>query len=388
MEGRTVKTKIAAAAVAVLLLSLVGVRVLAVTGAARRPGEAAPRPPLVPAVRVARGDVEQRVVVTGSIRARNAVVVRAELPGRIASLAARVGDAVRPGQVLATIDHDELAWQAKAARAAVEVARANADGARLEHARTKALHDGDAAPAAQLEAAGVRLALARAQLAQAEAAAGLADEQVRKARITAPIAGVVSRRSVEVGGQVAAGAEAFAIEDVAALKLESAVEAAEWASLAPGVPAEVAVDARPGETFPGKVTVRAPSLDPATRRATIEIEIENGAGKLLPGAFARATITATRIPDAVVLPREAVVDAPGGALVWRLADGKAHAVKPRLGAADARRVVVVDGLAEGELVATAGQASLADGGPAEAAIAPEGVRTASLDAPRAARDGR
>lgn len=382
------KTKIAVAAAALLLLALVAARVLAVTGASRLSGDAAPRPPLVPAARVARGDVEQKVVVTGSIRARSAVVVRAELPGKIASIAVRVGDAVRPGQVLATIDHDELAWQAKAAHAAVDVARANAEGARLEHARTKALHDGEAAPAAQLDGAGVRLALARAQLAQAEAAAGLADEQVRNARITAPIAGVVARRRVEVGAQVAVGAEAFGVEDVSALKLESAVDATEWAGLAPGAEAEVTVDARPGETFRGKVTVRAPSLDPATRRATIEIEIENGAGKLLSGTFARATVAASRIQGAIVLPREAVVEAPGGALVWRLAGGKAEAVKPRLGATDGRRVVVLDGLAEGDLVATAGQAGLAHGGPAEPAVAPEGVRTASLETAPHTNDAR
>ncbi|HET8542692.1 MAG TPA: efflux RND transporter periplasmic adaptor subunit [Anaeromyxobacter sp.] len=374
------KTKIAAATVTVLLLALVAARVLAVTGASRRAADDGPRPPLVPAARVVRGDVAQTVVLTGSIRARNAVVVRPELPGRIASVAVQVGDAVRAGQVLAIVDHDEIVWQAKAARAAVEVARANVDGAGLEHARTKALHDGDAAPTAQLEAAGVRLALARAQLAQAEAAAGLAEEQVRNARVVAPISGVVARRAVDVGAQVAVGAEAFAVEDVSTLKLESAVDASGWMRLAPGAAAEVAVDARPGETFRGKVSVRAPSLDPATRRATVEIEIENASGKLLPGTFARATVAAGRVEGALVAPREAVVDAPGGAIVWRLAGGKAEAVKPRLGASDGRRVVVLDGLAEGDLVATAGQAELAHGGPAEPAAAAEGVRTASLEA--------
>lgn len=375
------KTKLAAAAAAVLLLTLVAFRVLAVTGASRRGADEAPRPPLVPAARVARGDVEERVVLTGSIRARNAVVVRPELPGRIASVAVRVGDTVRAGQVLATVDHDEIAWQARAARAAVAVARANADGAELDYGRTKELYDGEAASPAQLDQADVRLALARAQLAQAEAAAGLAEDKVADARITSPIAGVVSRRAVDVGAQVAVGAEAFSVEDVSTLKLESAVDAAEWTRLAPGARAEVAVDARPGERFRGEVTVRAPSLDPSTRRATVEIEIENASGKLLPGTFARATVAAGRAEGAIVAPREAVVDGPGGAVVWRLAGGRAEAVKPRLGASDGARVVVLDGLAEGDLVATGGQAQLGHGGPAEPAVSPDGVRTASLETP-------
>jgi membrane fusion protein (multidrug efflux system) len=376
-----VKTKIVTGVAAALLLALVAARVLAVTGASRT-GADAPRPPLVPAATVARGAVERQVVLTGSIRARNAVVVRPELPGRIEAVHAKVGDAVRAGQVLATVDHDELAWQARAARAAVDLARANLRGARLEHARTRELHEGGAAPAAQLDAASVRLAQAEAQLAQAEAAAGLAGEQVRNARIVTPISGLVARRSVDVGAQVGPQAEAFAVEDVSALKLESAVDAVEWALLAPGAAAEVTVDAAPGLTFRGKVTLRSPSLDPATRRATVELEVENRSGKLLPGMFARAVVSAGRVEGAVVVPREAVVERAGGAIVWRLAGGKAETVKPRLGAADARSVVVLEGLAEGDVVATAAQASLAHGAPADAAIA-DGIRTASAGTPAA-----
>lgn len=375
------KTKIAAAAAAVLLLALVAFRVHAVTSAARRTGDEGQRAPLVPAALIARGDVEEQVVLTGSIRARNAVTVRPELPGKVSYVAVRVGDPVRAGQLLAMLDHDEIVWQAKAARAAVELSRANVDGARLEHARVKALHDGEAAPTAQLDAAQVRLSVARAQLAQAEAAAGLAEEQVEKARITSPISGVVSRRGVDAGAQVAVGGEGFSVEDVSTLKLESAVGAEEWMRLAPGSAAEVTVDARPGETFDGKVTVRAPSLDPATRRATIEIEIENASGKLLPGMFARATVAAGKVRGALVAPRAAVVAGPGGALVWRLAGGKAEAVKPRLGPSDGRHVVVLDGLAEGDVVATAGQAELAQGAPAEPALPRDGVRTASAATP-------
>lgn len=377
------KTKISIGVALALLLALVAVRVSAVAGASRRAGQDPPRAPIVPAARLLRGDVEEKVLLTGSIRARNAVEVHPELAGRVEALHVRLGDRVRSGQVLATLAHDDIAWQAKAAHAAVALARANLDGARVEHGRTKVLHDGGMVPPAQLDAAAVRLAAAEAQLAQAQAAAGLADEQVRKARVVAPIAGAVTRRAVDVGAQVGPAAAAFAVEDVSTLKLESAVEAAEWARLAPGAIAEVTVDARPGETFRGVVAARAPSLDPATRRATVEIEIENGAGKLLPGMFARAVVAAGRVEDAVVAPREAVVDGPGGAVVWRLAGGKAEAVKPRLGASDGRRVVVLGGLEEGDVVATAGQAALAHGGAADPAL-DAGVRTASAGAPAGA----
>ncbi len=224
----------------------------------------------------------------------------------------------------------------------------------------------------------MRLALAQGQLAQAEAAAGLAEKQVRNARIVSPIDGVVTRRPIDVGAQVGPQTAAFAVEDLSSLKLESAVDGAEWVRLAPGAAAEVTVDARPGKVFRGTVTLRSPSLDPANRRAAVEIEVENGSGQVLSGMFARAAVTASRIGDALVAPREAIVDGPGGAVAWRIAGGRAEAVKVRLGASDERSVVVLDGLSEGDLVATAGQSSLVSGAPAQAA---EGIRTAAAGAP-------
>lgn len=370
------KTKILLAAVGALLIALVALRV---AGAAASQEQAeAVRPPLVPVAKVARGEVAQRVSLTGTVRARNAVEVHPEAAGRVEEIQAKVGDVVRAGQVLATLKHDEIAWQDRAAQAAAQVARASLSGARLEHQRTKELHARDAAPLAQLEAAGVRLALAEAQLAQAEAAAGLARQQLQNARIRSPIAGVVTRRAVDVGAQVGPQAPAFTVEDLRALKVETAVDAEDWARLAMGAYVEVAVDARPGEVFEGRVALRSQSLDPATRRAPVEIEVASASGKLVPGMFARALVDAGRAPGELVVPREAVVQGPDGAVVWRIANGRAEAVKARLGASDNRSAVVLGGLAEGEVVAVAGQDSLSHGGPAEAAVP---SRTASVAQP-------
>jgi RND family efflux transporter MFP subunit len=283
-----VKKKILLGASLALLLGVVALRVAAVAQAAR-PAAPPPRPEPVPAALPAAPD-DERVVLTGSIRARNAVEIHPEMSGRIEKIHAKVGDVVHAGQLLATLEHDELAWGEKAARAAVDLARANLAGARLEHARTKELHAGGAAASAQLDQAGVRLALAEAQLAQAEAAAGLAAEGVRNARLVSPIAGVVTRRPVDVGAQVGPATVAFAVEDLSSLRLESAIDAASWPRFAVGTPVEVTADARPGETFRGAVTLRARSLDPVTRRAPVEIEIAGAEGKLLPGMFARAAV--------------------------------------------------------------------------------------------------
>jgi membrane fusion protein, multidrug efflux system len=328
----------------------------------------APAAPRVRAARVGRADVAQRVAVTGTIRARNEVEVHPEAAGRVETLHAAVGDRVRAGQLLGVLEHDEAAWQAKAAEAVVAVARANQDGAKLEWTRTQELEQGGAVTAAQVDGAKVKLALAEAQVAQAVAAAGLAHENVANARVVTPIAGTVTRRPVDVGAQVDPGKVVFAVHDLSALKLATAVEAADWARLAKGGAATVSVDALPGETFAAKVTLIAPALDPATRRAEVELEVENRGGRLIPGLFAQAELAAGGVKGAVVVPREAVVDGPGGAVVWRIRDGKAEALRPRLGAGDGKHVVVIEGLAEGDVVVTNGQGSLVHGGAAEVVL--------------------
>lgn len=350
-----------------VLVLLVGYRLQATVRSARKP-EPPAAPVRVAAVRVARGDVAERVAVTGTIRARNEVEVHPELAGRIAAVHAKVGDRVRAGEVLAEIAHEELAWQAKAADAALAVARANLDGARLEGERTEELHRGGAATPAQLDAARVKRALCEAQVAQAAAAAGLAHQQVANARITTPVDGVVIRRPVDVGARVEPGTVAFAVHDLSALKLASAIEAADWARIGLGALATVTTDALPGETFAARVTLRAPALDPATRRAEVELALENPRGRLVPGMFARAELAAGAVRGALVIPAAAVVESPGGAIVWRIRGGKAEALRPRLGARDGVRVVVEDGLAEGDVVVTAGQGALVHGGAAEAVL--------------------
>src|SRR5207248_6623405 len=131
---------------------------------------------------------------------------------------------------------------------------------------------------------------AEAQVAQAEAAAGLAAQQLENSRIESPISGTVIRRPVNVGAFVGPQTVAFTLQDVAALKLESSVDAAGFARLVKGAEAEVVIDSLPGETFKGKVTLLSPSLDAQTRRASVELEIDNSSGRLLPNMFARAEV--------------------------------------------------------------------------------------------------
>jgi HlyD family secretion protein len=353
----------------VALLGVIGWRVVSVIGSRRGPEVASQEVSLVRAAKVARSDLEERLAFTGSVRPLNEVDVYPKNGGRIERLDIQVGDRVKAGQVLAVIEHKEIAWQAKAAAAAVQVAKAGLDGARLEHDRVETLFKGGSATQAMLDGVEVKLTLAQAQLAQAEAAAGLAQQMLGNATITAPISGTVVRRPANPGAMVGQQSSLLTIQDTERLKLEAAIDAAAFARLKKGAAASISADAFPGERFAGAVSLMSPSLDPVSRRASLEIEIDNASGRLLPNLFARAEVTIGKLEKTLVIPKTAIVQAAGGNRVYRLRDGRAEAVQPKLGPTDGERVAVLEGLAEGDQVAISGVSALADG--AAVRVAPE-----------------
>jgi RND family efflux transporter MFP subunit len=365
-----VKARIFWVCLAVVILGFIGWRVALYREKQAAPPQQASEVAVVRSARAVRVDLDDKVAFTGTIRPANEVDVFSKAAGRVEVMLVQVGDRVRAGQVICVVEHKEVGWQAKAAEATVMVAKANLDGARLNHDRTQALYQGGSATQAQVDGAKVGLALAQAQLAQAEASAGLAEQMNANATTVAPIAGTVVRRPVNVGANVGPATPIATIQDVATLKLEASVDAPAFARLKKGEAAAVIVDTLPDEIFPGKVSVLSPSLDATTRRAAIEIAVDNSSGRLMPNMFARAEVVAGELRGQVAVPRAALFEAGGGAVVFRLKGGKAEMVRPRLGPTDGERVAVLDGVSEGDELAVTGQASLADGSLVKVAESP------------------
>lgn len=364
------KAKIFWGLVVLAVAGVVGLRVMSVREKQAEPAKAVEQVALVKADRVVKADLADKVSFTGNIRPRNEVDVFPKTGGRIELLPVQIGDKVKAGQVLAVVEHKEIGWQAKASEAAVGLAKANLEGARLNHDRTVSLFQGGSATQAQVDQVKIALNLAQAQLAQAEAANGLAQQSLANATIVAPIAGTVTRRPVNLGSNVGPQTVVCTLQDVAALKLEAAVDAPSFARIKKGFPVELTVDALPGEEFAGKVTLLSPTLDPTTRRASLEVEVDNASGKLMPNMFARADVVVGELKGAVAAPQAALFQAGGSPVVFKVQSGKALLVRPVLGPADHGLVAILSGLSEGDVLAVSGQASLADGAQVKVAESP------------------
>jgi len=129
-----------------------------------------------------------------------------------------------------------------------------------------------------------------------------------------------------------------------------------------GQQTSVEVDAFPGEKFSGRVARVAPVLDPATRTAQIEVEIQNSQFRLKPGMYARVDFTVERRPNALIIPANALVDVQGKRGVFRPGEGDIAKFQPiEVGLMDEKQIEIASGLAEGDRIVTTGAAALKDG---------------------------
>jgi len=164
------------------------------------------------------------------------------------------------------------------------------------------------------------------------------------------------------GGVIATSDSAlFVIEDLDSLILRIAVPERELAKLSVGQPAELSFDAVPGRAFTGKIDLITPIVDPTTATFGVRISLTDIGNLLRPGMFARVAIVYERKPDALQIPRTALLDGDGPPKVFVVQEGKAMERAVQLGLSNGAMVEVVSGLKDGEQVVVVGQGALKPG---------------------------
>ena len=328
----------------------------------------------VPVVKAIVGDIESSLEISGTLTPRSRVAVKPRLPGTLEQIFVDIGDAVREGQTIATLDRREIDAQADAAIAAVAVAKASLDTAEaslasavLELDRAKNLFDKGALPRQRLDAADTahrasiaQRDLATANLAQANAALRRAREIQKNATITSPVTGFVVERNYDAGA-MPGDLPVVVVADLRQMKLEAGVSELEAGRLRVGMQARVAVQAKPGETFFGQLAAIAPEVDERNRHFKIEVRVPNDGRTLLSGMYATARIVEAVAGNVVLVPREAVTTKDGKRVVKKVDGANVAAVEVTEGLADGTRVQIVKGLRAGDVVLADARRPLADG---------------------------
>jgi membrane fusion protein (multidrug efflux system) len=153
----------------------------------------------------------------------------------------------------------------------------------------------------------------------------------------------------------------FVVTDLKSLVLSINVPEGQMSKMAVGQPAQVTVDAVPGKEFAGRVSLITPRVDRATATFPVKIEINDEDGLLRTGMFARVAIVYDRRPDAVQIPRSALLDSDGPPTVFVVESGKAVERPLELGLSNGGFVEVLSGLSREEKVVVVGQGALKAG---------------------------
>lgn len=299
--------------------------------------------------------IGEGVVVSGTLAPYHVADVRAQAPGTLVGLRVDRGSKVSAGEIMAVIQAEGIRSQAAGAKAAVAAAQAGLAVGTKNYESAKKLAAAGALSDIDLQQAKAGYEAAVAQLAAARAGEAAADEQARRANVTAPFSGDVSVRSANEGEAVNPGQAIFTVVDPSILELNGTVPVEQATGLRPGMPVEFTLDGYANRVFKGSVARVEPVASASTRQVGVYVRLPNGDGAVIGGLYAVGRIITGKDHLGTVVPLTALRGAGQDAFVWALRNGKAVKQNVTVGIRDERQgwVEVLSGVKSGETVVAA-----------------------------------
>lgn len=356
-----------------------------------------------PAVAVAKATVEEmsrQVVLTAEFKPFQEVDLMAKVAGYVKNINVDVGDRVQQGQLLAVLEIPEMADDMARGRAAVDRAQAEVSRAKDEQQRAESAHQiahisftrladvarQKAGLVAQQEVddAHGRDLVSEAQVSGAKSSLAAAEEQVHVnaaelkrvqtmldyTRVTAPFAGVITKRYADTGSMLQAGTSSSTqamplvrLSENSLLRLMVPVPESAVPTVHVGQQVDVRVPTL-NRSFPGRVARFAEKVSSATRTMDTEVDVPNPSLILIPGMYAEVKLTLDRRGAVLAVPIPAVDmggDETSGQVTVVTSENRVEIRKVQLGLQNAASVEIRSGLSSGDLVVTGNRSSLRAG---------------------------
>ena len=356
--------------------------------------------------------IESTVSYTGEVKASSSASIAPKVSGTITSVRAEIGDYVKAGTVLMTIDSSSYQLSLNQAKAAYNSALAsynnikngsnaqsqvtmnqslsNAqsayDTALDNYNRQKALFDIGAISQVALDGAKTQLdnarvalesarassnlttevigpqseASAKAAVDQAKATVDIAADSIANCTVRAPISGYIASRTANVGQMAAQGMEVFSIKDSDSVDVEINVTESVIGSVQAGTKAKINIKSAKLEDIEGTVSVAGETKSDTTGMFVVKVSIPNPDGKIKVGMLADVTLTTDRVENALVIPQNAVLQSGDKYYVYTAEGKKAKKKDITLGVSDGKRVEVLTGLNADEKVIVDGKEYISD----------------------------
>ena len=302
----------------------------------------------VEVTRVKAATADRTSRYSGTVEEGSGSLLSFAVEGTVNNVLVDEGDRIGKGQLIATLDTEQRAHNHAAAQAAL----AQAEDA---YARMEELHGKGSLPE-------IKWVEAQTALKRARAAEQMARRQLADCRLYAPFGGVISKKFVEKGQNVAAGTQVVKLVAVGRMKVKISVPENEMAQISIGQKADVTIEALGGAPMQATVAEKGVAADPLSRSYDVKLSLPKADRKMLPGMVADVALQDGSSSAACILPAHIVqIDEQNNEFVWLAVGGKAVKRIVTVGGFTAEGVTVTSGLADGDMVITAGAQKVSEG---------------------------
>ena len=329
--------------------------------------------PTVAVVHPAAEKPDEDLVLPGSLLAFEESPIYARTNGYLVKWYKDIGSRVTEGELLATIDTPEVDQELNQTRAARQQILAQLELAKISADRWENLRKSDSVSAQEADTQTSGYRQAQANLAAADANVRRLEQLEGFKKVYAPFSGVLTRRNVDPGALINAGAQAsgrelFDIARVDPLRVYTSVPQAYAPSIKVGASTYVTLQELPGQKFSAKVARTAEAIDTNTRTLLTEVDVPNKDGRLLPGSFGEVHFAVGSNVNKVTVPVNAMLFRAQGAQVAVVGPDNKVQLRPiNIGKDYGTSLEVLDGVTVNDLVIINPPDSLEEGQPVNVA---------------------
>ena len=362
----------------VILLSAIIMFSLLTAGCSNKvkPGSSEVKRPMISGVTTK--DVKLSIVdeyneTAGTIRAKNVSVIASKVMGTITNILVKEGDKVSAGQILLTIDASDISARVTAAQAgyreaikALEMTEQNQSLASTTNERYQRLYKENAISQQQMDQVATQGKVAELDFQRTQESVNRAQASLKEAQayydftqVIAPTAGVITAKKIDIGSMAVPGVALLVLEDDSAYTLEADVDESMAGKILLGMITEIRVDSL-GKSIQGIITEVAPTIDKATRKIHIKIDVKGD--DLKTGLYAQVRIP-TNKKDTILVTKKAIVEKgqltgvyvvdDQGLVVYRIV---------RIGKSYDNDLEILAGINVGEKIIVEGLEKVVDGG--------------------------
>ena len=302
---------------------------------------------------VSKLDITSSITISGEVQAEKKAIITPKTPGRVESISVKVGDRVKKGQVLFSLDKSELIGAMnQTATSSYQTAKEQYDTAVQNLKRYQELYKIGATSKVEVERKEIELTNAKAAFESASKV--LSDMDVKT-----PIDGFVTSLNVSIGDMTGA-ASAATVVDLDRVYIDGSVSEKVINQIKNGQEVMVNISSASNMNIKGKIEGLSPAAD-STGKYALRIYMDNADHIIKPGMFAKVTLDTSTKKDVLVVPTEAVIFRNGQNVAYVLKDNKAIEREVTTGLDNGKQVEIISGVAEGEILVIKGMNFVKDG---------------------------